>query len=84
MNFQLEQNKNSEQKADDMHVCQRRSKPNVIGGFVVGDRVVWDSHFGYEIGYFIGEGVVENSYLMDVMTGVITGECSYSKDEIHV
>lgn len=56
---------------------------NVIGGFVVGERVVWDSHFGYEIGYFLGEGVVFNTYSIDVCTGVITGPCSHSQNEIH-
>lgn len=73
----------SDSKDEIQHVSHTCTKPNVIGGFVVGERVVWDSHFGYEIGYFLGEGVVFNSYMIDVCTGVITGECSYSKNEIH-
>lgn len=70
-------------KDEDLHVSPACAKRLVIGVFVVGERVVWDSHFGYEIGYFLGEGVMMNTYLVDVCTGKITGECSYSKDEIH-
>ena len=51
--------------------------------FVKGDRVIWDSHFGYEIGYFIGEGNQYNTWLIDISTGICTGKCSHSKNEIH-
>jgi hypothetical protein len=70
-------------KDDGLHVSPACIKPNVIGGFVVGQRVVWDSHFGYEIGYFLGEGLMMNTYLIDVCTGKITGNCSYSQNEVH-
>lgn len=82
-NFQPEQVLNSEQKPIVSPSAQVSANALVIGGFVKGDKVVWDSHFGYEIGYFLGEGVMMNTYLVDVCTGKITGECSYSKDEIH-
>jgi hypothetical protein len=82
-NVQPEERLNSEPNADNFSSAQVSANALVIGGFVKGDKVVWDSHFGYEIGYFLGEGVMMNTYLVDVCTGKITGECSYSKDEIH-
>jgi hypothetical protein len=36
--------------------------------FVKGDKVIWDSHFGYEVGYFIGEGNQYNSIKFYVKT----------------
>ena len=50
-----------------------------------GDRIIWDSHFGYEIGYFIEESDenMYNTYKVDIVTGIVTGECYYSKNEIH-
>ena len=51
--------------------------------FVKGDRVIWDSHFGYEIGYFIGEGNQYNTWLIDIITGICVGECCHSKIEVH-
>ena len=51
--------------------------------FVKGDKVIWDSHSGYEIGYFIGEGNQYDTWLIDRRTGICTGECSHSKNEIH-
>jgi hypothetical protein len=80
---QPEQVTNSEQKDHDKQVSPSIANANVIGGLVVGERVVWDSHFGYEIGYFLGEGVLFNSHSIDVRSGIIPGECSYSKNEIH-
>lgn len=74
---------NSEPEADSPPSAQVSANAFVIGGFVKGDKVVWDSHFGYEIGYFLGEGVMFNTYLIDVCTGVIIGPCSHSKNEIH-
>lgn len=47
------------------------------------EKVVWDSHFGYEIGYFLGEGNQYHTYLIDVRTGLIHEPCSHSKSEIH-
>lgn len=74
----------SSTNADGKQVSPTCPKPNVSSSiFSLGDRIVWDSHFGYEIGYFLGEGVVFNSYLVDVKTGKIQERCSYSKEEIH-
>ena len=51
--------------------------------FSFNEKVVWDSHFGYEIGYFLGEGHVYETYLIDVITGLIHEPCCYPKHEIH-
>ena len=51
--------------------------------FSFNERVIWDSHFGYEIGYFLGEGWVYNTYLIDVITGVVHEPCCHSKSEVH-
>lgn len=50
--------------------------------FDFNERVVWDSGFGYEIGYFLGEGNWYDTWLIDVRTGLIIGECSHSKSEV--
>lgn len=49
-----------------------------------GDRIIWDSGFGYEIGYFIedGEKQMYNSFKIDLVTGVVQEETLRSKDEI--
>lgn len=51
--------------------------------FTLNERVVWDSHFGYEIGYFLGEGNSYNTYLVDIRTGIVREPNSYSKNEVH-
>lgn len=51
--------------------------------FSTGDMVVWDSHFGYEIGYFLGEGHVYETYLIDVRTGRVNEPTCYPKSEVH-
>jgi hypothetical protein len=51
--------------------------------FKKNDKIIWDSHFGYEIGYFIGEGVMYNTFEVDLITGVVHGSVSHSKSEIH-
>lgn len=50
--------------------------------FDFNERVVWDSGFGYEIGYFLGEGTSYDTWLIDVRTGSIVGTCSHSKSEV--
>lgn len=45
------------------------------------DKVIWDSGFGYEIGYYLGEGYFENTYLIDQITGLIIEPISHSIDE---
>lgn len=49
-----------------------------------GDRIIWDSGFGYEIGYFIedSERKMYNSCTIDLLTGVVQGESLRSKDEV--
>ena len=47
-----------------------------------GDKIIWDSHFGYEIGYFIEESN-DNMCKVNIGTGIATGECLHSKNEIH-
>lgn len=57
---------------------------NVLAAaFSFNERVVWDSHFGYEIGYFLGKGHVYETYLIDVRTGVVHEPTCYPKSEIH-
>lgn len=51
--------------------------------FSFNERVIWDSHFGYEIGYFLGEGNQYHTWLIDIRTGLIKEPCSYSKSEVH-
>ena len=49
-----------------------------------GDKIIWDSGFGYDIGYFIedSEKIMYNSYKIELVTGVIQEETLRSKDEI--
>ncbi len=57
---------------------------NVLAdAFSFNEAVVWDSNFGYEIGYFLGEGYVYETYLIDVRTGIVHEPTCYSKSEIH-
>jgi hypothetical protein len=51
--------------------------------FSFNEAVVWDSHFGYEIGYFLGEGHVCETYLIDVRTGLVHEPTCYPKSEIY-
>ena len=60
-----------------------KSKPLLPVVFSFNEKVVWDSHFGYEIGYFLGEGNQYHTYLIDIRTGLIHEPCSHSKSEIH-
>lgn len=48
-----------------------------------GDKIIWDSHFGYEIGYFVGEGKLMGTYEVNLVTGVVHGNVSHSTSEIH-
>jgi hypothetical protein len=58
-------------------------KPMLPLVFLFNGKVIWDSHFGYEIGYFLGEGNQYHTYLIDARNGLIHEPCSYSKSEIH-
>ena len=48
-----------------------------------GQKIVWDSGFGYEIGYFLGEDP-NNSfhYRVTLITGRVQGEVSMPQNEI--
>lgn len=45
--------------------------------FKKGDKIIWDSGFGYEIGYFIEESneFMYHSFRIDLCTGVVQGQC---------
>ena len=49
-----------------------------------GDKIIWDSGFGYEVGYFIEDGdkKMSNTYVIELVTGVEKGRTYRSKDEI--
>lgn len=61
-----------------------RTDPSFMQIIQKGDRIIWDSHFGYDIGYFIGNGNQYNTYRIDIITGRFPGEVCHSKDEIHL
>lgn len=42
-----------------------------------GDKVILDSHFGYELGYYLKEGNLYHTYLIDIITGLIKAPVSY-------
>lgn len=65
---------------DQNATCDNNMLPVV---FSFNEKVIWDSHFGYEIGYFLGEGNQYHTYLIDVRTGLIHEPTCYSKSEIH-
>ncbi len=52
--------------------------------FNKGDKIIWDSFFGYELGHFICESdeTMYNSYKVDMETGTVQGECLKSKQEV--
>lgn len=52
--------------------------------FKKGDKIIWDSFFGYELGYFIrkSDKYLYNSYRINLVTGIVEGETLRSKDEI--
>ena len=51
-----------------------------------GDKIIWDSGFGYEIGYFIKDSSYNtyHSYQVNLITGIIEGKCMFSQSEIHL
>jgi hypothetical protein len=55
---------------------------NPMTQFSERDKVIWDSHFGYDIGLFIGEGVEMETYEIELFTGRCQGELSVSKSEV--
>jgi hypothetical protein len=49
-----------------------------------GDKIIWNSGFGYDIGYFISESddVMYNSLKINLVTGIAQGDTLRSRDEI--
>ncbi|MEO6305570.1 MAG: hypothetical protein ABIP51_20570 [Bacteroidia bacterium] len=47
-----------------------------------GDKVIWDSNFDYDLGYYLGKGVTYNTFLIDKVTGIVKGPVSYSISQI--
>lgn len=49
-----------------------------------GDKVIWNSGFGYEIGYFINESDenIFNTSKVNLITGIVIGECLRTKREV--
>ena len=48
-----------------------------------GDKIIWDSHFGYEVGYFSKEkGVMYNTSEVDLVSGIVHGKLSVTSYEI--
>jgi len=54
-----------------------------MSNFNKGDKVIWDSYFGYDLGIFQGEGVTEDTYNIIMETGVVQGSNCLPKSEIH-
>lgn len=49
-----------------------------------GDSIIWDSNFGYEFGIFKSKkGVMYNTVLVDLKTGIMGGLISLSKDKVY-
>lgn len=51
--------------------------------FNFNDPVIWDSNSGYEIGHYLGEGWVCNTYLIDLKIGIIHEPLCCQKSDIH-
>ncbi len=49
-----------------------------------GDKIIWDSGFGYELGYFLkyNEEHILNYSECYMITGIAHGKCSYLKQEV--
>jgi len=48
----------------------------------VGDLVIWDSNFGYEIGILVGDGVMYNTTCVYMLTGRECRDASVTCDEV--
>jgi hypothetical protein len=47
-----------------------------------GQRIIFDSGFGYELGYFVGDQKIDDDYTINLITGKTTREISISKDMV--
>jgi hypothetical protein len=49
-----------------------------------GDKVIWDSGFGYELAEYIGEGVMYYTYNIKLLTGICSGmDISHRCNEVY-
>jgi len=48
----------------------------------VGDLIIWDSNFGYELGIYVGDGVVYDSVCAHMLTGRECREASVNSYEV--
>ena len=65
-------------------VMQQLRQPAVSLNFSVGDKVIWDNHFGYDIGYFIGEGAAYEHWEIELASGKFCGtKKMVNKSELH-
>lgn len=49
-----------------------------------GDKIIWHSGFGYDIGYYVGESddIMYNSYEIELVSGIILGKTLRDKDQV--
>lgn len=49
-----------------------------------GDKIIWDSGFGYEVGFFIEDAdkLHYDTYRIDLVTGVAQGDSTRPKREV--
>lgn len=50
--------------------------------FKKNDRIIWDSSWGYEIGYFEETGATVGTLKVDMITGIVQGLVSHPISEI--
>lgn len=50
--------------------------------FELGQKIIWDSGYGYDLGYFLKEGNSYYTWLIDKVTGKFRGNVSVSKGEV--
>ena len=48
----------------------------------IGDKVIWDSNFGYEVGYFLGDSNAYFQYSIDIISGKYRGNASVSRSSL--
>lgn len=52
--------------------------------FKKGDKIIWDSRFGYDLGYFIGDTNenMYNTFGVDLVTGIVGGKLFVYESEV--
>ena len=62
----------------------RNEMKGVSSSFSIGDKVIWDSHFGYDIALFLREGVAYDHWKIELHSGKFRWtETIVSKSELH-